>query len=67
MIKSYNEVTHYTHETYFFHRKPQKLKIAKNVYRKVFSKNLSKHFSSIGKSHGADKNEKRSAMAEILK
>ena len=43
MIKSNKEVTLKNRETYF-HRKPQKLKIAKNVFRKLFSKNLLKIF-----------------------
>ena len=32
MIKSNGKVTRKTRETYFFHRKPQKLKIAKKIF-----------------------------------
>ena len=32
MIKSIGKVTRNTRETYFFHRKPQKLKIAKKIF-----------------------------------
>ena len=34
MIKSNGKVTRKTRETYFFHRKPQKLKIAKKIFEK---------------------------------
>ena len=44
MIKSNKEVTRKTWETYFFHRKPQKLKIAKKNFSKiVFEKNEKFH------------------------
>ena len=45
MIKSNGKVTRKTRETYFFHRKPQKLKIAKNIFRKLFSKKNEKFHS----------------------
>ena len=38
MIKSNKEVTLKIQGTYFFYRKRQKLKIAKNVFRNSFSK-----------------------------
>ena len=50
MIKSNGKVTRKTRETYFFHRKPQKLKIAKNIFRKLFSKKK----ISLGKSHSVE-------------
>ena len=41
MIKSNKEVTRKTRETYFLHRKPQKLKIAKYIiFRKLFLKKM---------------------------
>ena len=45
MIKSNKEVTRKTRETYFLHRKPQKLKIAKKYYflKIVFEKNEKFH------------------------
>ena len=46
MIKSNGKVTRKTRESYFFHRKPQKLKIAKNIFRKLFSK---KKFHSVSR------------------
>ena len=58
MIKSNKEVTLKTRETYFLYRKPQKLTIAKNVFRKLFSKNSLKIFSFLGKSHSAEKKRK---------
>ena len=54
MIKSDQEVTLKTKEAYFVYRKPQKLKFAKNVFRKLFSKNSLKT-SFFGKSHSAEK------------
>ena len=46
MIKRNKEVTRKTWETYFFHRKPQKLKIAKkNIFRKLLSKKNEKFHS----------------------
>ena len=38
MIKSNKEVTLKTRETYFLYRKPQKLKIAENVFENHFQK-----------------------------
>ena len=49
-------------ETCFLYRKPQKLKILKIVFKKLFSKNLLKTFFFLGKSHGAKKNEKWPAL-----
>ena len=49
-IKRNKEVTPKTRETYFFYRKPQKLKFIKNVFRKLPSKS----FSSRGKFHSAE-------------
>ena len=44
MIESNGKVTRKTRETYFFHRKPQKLKIAKKYFSKiVFEKNEKFH------------------------
>ena len=43
MMKS-NKVTLKTRETYFLHRYPQKLKNAKNVFRKLFSKKFPEKF-----------------------
>ena len=63
MIKSNNEVTLKTRETYFLYRKPQKLKITNKISRKLFSKILLKIFSLLGKSHSA---EKWPAIAEII-
>ena len=45
MIKSNGKVTRKTRESYFFHRKPQKLKIAKIIFRKLFSKKNEKFHS----------------------
>ena len=45
MIKSNGKVTRKTRESYFFHRKPQKLKIAKIIFRKMFSKKNEKFHS----------------------
>ena len=45
MLKSNGKVTRKTRETYFFHRKPQKLKNAKNIFRKLFSKKNEKFHS----------------------
>ena len=39
MIKSNKEVALKTRETHFLYRKPQRLKIAKNVFRKFHLKN----------------------------
>ena len=55
MIKSNKEVTLKARETYFLYRKPQKLKIVENVFRKLFSKNILKILSFLGKSHSAEK------------
>ena len=55
LIKSNKEVTLKTLESYFLYRKQQKLKIAKNVLRKLFSKNLLKIFSFLGNSRSAEK------------
>ena len=55
MVKSNKELTLKTRETCFLHRKPQKLKIFKNVFGKLFSKNLLKIFSFLGMSHIAEK------------
>ena len=49
-IKSNKEVTPKSRETYFFYRKPQKLKFLRNVFRKLSSKG----FSSRGKLHSAE-------------
>ena len=57
MIKWNKEVTLKTRETHRFYRKPQKLKIAKNVFSKIISKKLFKIFSFLGKSHSAKKQE----------
>ena len=51
MIKSNKEVTRKTRETYFLHRKPKKLKIAKKYY---FSKIVS------------EKNEKFHSLSRIV-
>ena len=52
MIKSNKEITRKTRETYFLHRKPQKLKIAKNIiFRKLFSKKMK---ISLAKSNSAE-------------
>ena len=56
MIKS-KEVTLKTRETYFLHRKPQKLKIAKNVFRKLFPEKMK--IFLLGKLHSAEKRNKR--------
>ena len=67
MIKSNKEVTLKTRETCLLYRKLQKLKILKSAFRKLFSKNLLKYFSSLGKSHSAEKkNEKWPAIAEKI-
>ena len=57
MIKSNKEVTLKTRGTSFLYGKPQKLKIAKNVSRNSFSKNLLKVFSFVGKLHSAEKTQ----------
>ena len=50
MIKSNKEVTLKTRETFFLHnRKPQKLKIAKNIFRKLFSKKNESFFYSVSR------------------
>ena len=64
-IKSNKEVTPKTRETYFLHRKPQKLKIAKHVFQKTLSKSYWK-FSLFSASRVVPKNEKRPAIAEII-
>ena len=66
MIKSIKEVTFKTRETYFLCRNPQKLKIAKNVFRKLFSKNLLKIFVSRYVAKSRKKNEKWPAIAEMI-
>ena len=55
MIKPNKEVTLKTMKTYFPNKKPQKLKlkIAKNVFRNLFSKKLLKTFFFLGKLHSA--------------
>ena len=45
MIKSNKKVTLKTRETYFLYRKSQKLKIEKNVLRKLFPKKISRKIS----------------------
>ena len=55
MIKCNREVTLKTRDTYFLYRKPQKLKTAKNVLRKIFSKKLLEIFFFVGESHSAEK------------
>ena len=62
VIKSNKEVTLKTRETCFLYRKTRKLKILKIVFKKLFSKNLLKTFSFVGKSHSAEKNEKWPAL-----
>ena len=65
MIKSNKENTLNSRETYFLYRKPQKLKIAINVFRKSFSKKFLNFFFSV--SHiVSKKNEKWPAIAEII-
>ena len=55
MIKSNKEVTLNAQETYFFYRKPQKLKISKKMFfGNYFRKKLSKTFSLLGTSHIAE-------------
>ena len=56
MIKSNEKVILKTRQIYFFHRKPQKQKIA-NFFFKIFFKKILKIFSSLGKSHSAKKTE----------
>ena len=65
MIKSNKEVTLKTRETCFFYRKPQKLKILKIVFRKIFSKSLLKTFFFLGMSHSAEKT-KSDQLSEII-
>ena len=55
MIKSNKEVILKIRETSFLYRKPQKLKIAKNVFREFFSKHLLKIISFLCTSHSAEK------------
>ena len=57
MIKTNKEVTLKTREALFLYRKSQKLKLAKNVFWKLFSKKLMK-FSFLVKSHSAEKKRK---------
>ena len=45
MIKSNKENTVKTRETYFFHRKSQKLEIAKNIFPKLSPKTFIEYFS----------------------
>ena len=44
MIKSNKEVTLGTRETYFFQRKPQKIKIPKDVIKKNVFKKVTENF-----------------------
>ena len=53
MIKSNKEVTLETRETYFLHRKPQKLKIAKKCFSKIVSEK-NENFLLLGKLHSAE-------------
>ena len=55
MMKSNKEVTFKTRGTYFPYRKPQKLKIAKSVFRNSFSKKFLKILPFLGKFHSAEK------------
>ena len=63
MIESNNEVTLKTRETYFLYRKPQKLKIAKNAFRKLLSKKTLRILSFLGKSQGNEKKTKSSQLS----
>ena len=66
LIKSIREVSLKTRETSFLYRKPQKLKISKKAFRKLFSTKFIELFSFLGKSHSAEKNQKWPAIAEII-
>ena len=49
MIKSNEKVTRKTRETYFFHRKPQKLKIAKKIFFENCFRKKNEKFHSVSR------------------
>ena len=54
MIKSNKAVTRKTRKHYFFYRKPRKLKIAKQIFKKLFEKKYIEVFHFSQGSHRAE-------------
>ena len=65
MIKSYEEITLKTRETYFLYRKSQKQKISKNVFQTLLYKTLLRFISRLGKSHCAEEKKRKLASYRL--